>query len=112
MMTYPSTPLIQFDSDREVQLPAIRTESEAGYHSTRKRFTKNTPYFSLQYKNITLAEYQILEDFFLSAQGTIFDFIHPAKPTITHKVMFAIDKVRAKDVAPGICSTSIELIGV
>lgn len=111
-MTYPSIPVVQFDSDREMQLPSIRSESEAGYHSTRKRFTKNTPYFSLQYKNITHEEYQILEDFFLSAQGTIFDFVHPAKPTITHKVMFAIDKLRAKDVSPGRCSTSIELTGV
>ena len=112
MATYPTKPIPRYDSKRGKQLPSIRSQSDGGYGMTRRKFTKNRPFFELKYDNITLAEYKTLEDFFLTNQGTIFDFTHPLYPGERHKVMFNIDEISAQDTNIGRCSTSVTLIGV
>lgn len=112
MEVYPTTPVPRFDSERGKRLPSIRSESEGGYGMTRKQFTKNRPFFNLEYENITLDEYLTLEDFFLNNQGTVFTFAHPLYPLETYNVMFNMDDISAKDKDKGLCSTSIKLIGV
>lgn len=112
MAVYPSTPVARFQSKRGKQRGAIRTESEASYGMTRSRFTKSRAFFTLNYDNITNAEYSILESFFETYQGQTFDFVYPKEPTITHKVMFNMDKIEATDTNPDRCTTSVELVGI
>lgn len=112
MATFPSSPSPRYSSKRGKQLPALRSESEGSYGMTRRRFTKSRVFFSLNFDNITMAEYTILENFFLANQGTIFDYVYPLDPLNTHKVMFASDTIEATDTSPLRCNTTIELIGV
>lgn len=112
MATFPTTPSPRFNSKRGKRLPALRSESEGGYGMTRKQFTKNRTFFTLEYTNITHEEYKTLEDFFLANQGTIFDFVYPLEPLVTHKVMFATDTMEATDTTPQRCTTNVQLIGV
>ena len=112
MAVYPTNPIPRFQSKRGKQRGAIRTESEASYGMTRNRFTKSRPFFSLNYENITNEQYSILESFFETYQGQIFDFVYPKEPTKTYRVMFNMDKIEATDTNPNRCTTSVELVGV
>lgn len=112
MATFPSSPSPRYSSKRGKQFAALRSESEGSYGMTRKRFTKSRVFFSLNFDNITMAEFTILETFFLANQGTIFDYVYPLEPGTTHKVMFASDTIEATDTSALRCNTSIDLIGV
>ena len=111
MAVFPSTPIPRYGSNRGKKLNSIRTESEAGYGQTRRQFTKHRVMYELSYDNITNAEYNILEAFFLANQGTIFTFTHPKEASAVD-VMFAHDEITANDTDIGRCTTKISLIGV
>lgn len=111
MAVFPTSPTPRVNSTRAKRLPSIRTESEGGYGQTRKQFTKMRPMYKLNFDNISRAEYNTLETFFLANQGTIFTFTHPIE-LVAYDVMFNQDEIEATDTDFGLCKTSIELIGV
>lgn len=111
MAVFPTSPTPRVNSTRAKRLPSIRTESEGGYGQTRKQFTKMRPRYKLNFDNISHAEYNTLEAFFLANQGTIFTFTHPIE-LVSYDVMFNQDEIEANDFEYGRCNTSIELIGV
>lgn len=110
-MAYPSTPIPRFGSTRGKKLEALRSQTEAGYTFSRKKFTRSKAMFELSYKNITLAEYLTLENFFVANQGSIFAYTHPITGN-TYNCIFAIDEIKATDTTYGRVDTNVSLVEV
>ena len=113
MVVFPSTPAPDIGASRTHRLEALRTETEAGYGMTRKKFTKQRIVFNLSYSNITVAEAEGLLTFFLTYQGTTFTYYHVTATTSTqHTVMFANDELKITENSGGLKSTEIALITI
>jgi len=110
--TYPSIPRFIFDGEITTKKGALRSESEGGYTMSRPRFTKSKKSFTLNYSAIKNEDYAILEEFFVTNQGSNFTFTHPIDPRKSYTVIFAMDELIAKPVSAGRCSTTVNLIEV
>lgn len=94
MAVYPST--IAPDKGVEIQYlrPTIRATSEAGYTSTRNKYTSGRVLFTLSYSNITITEFQKLLEFFKSNQGKDFTYAHDDMGVITYyTVIFTMNEM-------------------
>lgn len=111
MATFPTNPIPRYNSTRGKKLEAIRSQTEAGYTFSRKKFTSSKAMYDLKYDNISLAEYQVLEDFFIANQGTVFQFTHP-REAVVKNVIFNQDDIIATDTNINRCSTQIQLLEV
>jgi len=113
MAVYPNAPLPEVGSTESHRLEAIRTETEAGYGMTRKKFTKRRVIFTLKYSNITIDECNILKDFFLANQGSVFTYQHDTlSSSESYQVMFAMDEFPITLDSGHLRSTSVSLISV
>lgn len=76
---FPSTlPAPRANMSGSVYLPQVRDESDAGYVSTRKRFTKAREKLTgFGWDYMSDADYATLRAFFLSVQGGTFTWTHP-----------------------------------
>lgn len=111
MNTYPLIPAIRVGSSRTLINPSQRSQSEAGYIFTRKVFTKAKHKYSLNYSNLTNAEFEILENFFKQNVGKKFYFTYPTT-NVEVVCTFAIDELVAQDDFRGYCNTKVELIEI
>lgn len=113
MEVFPSTPIPDVGASRSHRLEALRTETEAGYGMTRRKFTKQRISFSLSYTNITSTDADTLLNFFLINQGTIFSYNHvTATATTNHICMFGMDDMKITENSGGLKSTEVVLITV
>jgi len=113
MAVYPSIPLPEVGSTESHRLEAIRTEAEAGYGMTRKKFTKRRVSFVLKYNNITVDECNTIKDFFLANQGSTFTYPHVTiSGTENYTVMFAMDEFPITLESGHLRTTSVSLISV
>nr|DAX52849.1 MAG TPA: minor tail protein [Caudoviricetes sp.] len=111
MNSYPKKPEFAVTSTRTTINPAYRSSSEAGYTTTRKKFTRPKTKYSLVYPYITHEELKILNDFFNANQGQKFTFKHPFEDK--EKIcIFAMDELVVTDNTSELCSTKIELAEV
>jgi len=100
MPTFPTlsiTPNYPLKEDREDAV--IRSEMEGGYSITRRRFSRTRRLFTLEYKNLTQTDKDLLTTFFddtTDGGGGIFDWIEPASTTVvvvrfTKPPIFSLD---------------------
>ena len=106
---YPGTPRFIFDGEITTKKGALRSESEGGYTMSRPRSTKSKKSFTLNYSAIKNEDYAILEEFFVTNQGSNFTFTHPIDLNKSYTVIFNMDELKAKPVSAGRCSTTVEL---
>lgn len=93
MNTYPTTlPAPSVGSTHTVRTPVIRSDSEANYPSTRRRHSRVTEKWSLEYSVLTFDEYEILRDFFEANQGLAFLYT-PENSTVAKTVIFDMDEL-------------------
>jgi hypothetical protein len=90
MPTFPTlTMLPSFPLDEEQEDVTIRTEMEAGYTHTRKRYTRTRITFTVKYDMITTSDKTTLEAFIGTVEqgGFSFSWTHP-QSSVTHTVKF------------------------
>jgi hypothetical protein len=93
---WPSTlPTPSFGLEEEFYKPQIKTEKEANYVQTRRTASRGRRILPLAWTLMTEAEYQILEAFFDTYQGTMFTFTHPVTGT-TYNCVFSANSIKAK----------------
>jgi hypothetical protein len=88
----------------------IRSSSEAGYETTRPRFTKNRKTFKLSYEGLVSSDKIALNTFYDTTCGSgsaIFTWIHPETST-SYNVRFT-KPLEFSLVALGFYSVDIEL---
>jgi hypothetical protein len=96
MTAWPSTlPQPSQGLEEEYYKPQAKTEKEANYTQSRPTVTRGRRKFPLSWAFMTETEYQILETFFDTYQGTMFTFTHPIKST-THNCVFSADSIKSK----------------
>ena len=89
-MAYPLIPKAHQGSKTDLNIPIVKSESEGAYTKVRRTTTKTKRTWELRYKSITLANYEILEDYFNANQGLSFEFV---SNNITYDVIFNQDKI-------------------
>ena len=94
MNTYPTTPCPDVGLEIQVIKPTTRVIYEAGYTSTRKKYTSGRLLFSLSYTNISVEDFKRLLTFFIENQGIPFKYIHnDAGKTTEYKVVFTVNEL-------------------
>ena len=75
MSTFPATlPKPSIGSGGEVHKAQVRTPFEGGYVQSRAKYTRTRKRFSLRWKALTEAQFEILENFFDANQGGSFNY--------------------------------------
>jgi hypothetical protein len=110
MAVYPVTPKPFMDSVFETRKEAIQTESEAAYIMSRPRCTRSKELFTLNYRGLTLEQFQSLRTFFLENQGKNFTFLSPFDGII-YSTTFNMDSIKPTRVGVKI-NTTVTLIEV
>lgn len=101
MTAWPSTlPTPDFGLEEEYYKPQNKTEKETNYTQSRPTASRGRRKFPLVWGLMPEADYQTLEAFFDSYQGTMFTFTHPIKGT-AHTCVFSGDSVKSKWHAAG-----------
>lgn len=95
MTAWPSLPNPTSGMEEEVYKPQIKTEKEANYTQSRPLASRSRRKFSLTWAFMSETNYQTLETFFETYQGTMFTFTHPIKRT-THNCVFSADSIKSK----------------
>ena len=111
MATYPSAPAFRLDSKESVYRPIQKSSFEGNYLQVRPISSRARRKFLLNYPNITYAEYQVLEAFFIAHIGEIIDFIHP-KTGITYQVTISSETLEMTYTSASFVNTSLELEGI
>lgn len=92
MAVYPIS-YIGTGSTVEIIKPINRAEFENNTVATRLRTTKKRYLFELTYSNMTFADFETLNTFFDTYQGTTFEFTNPIT-NVTHNVKFGMDRLK------------------
>ncbi|WP_170000350.1 hypothetical protein [Campylobacter sp. RM9328] len=111
MNTYPNFPKPAVGSSRSIINPTLRSQSEAGYTTSRKKYTRAKREYSLDYPLLTMEQLAILESFFNENQGRSFKFTHPLE-NVERICIFAMDKFSISDNFSNHCSVKIDLVEV
>ena len=78
---WPSIAVPTFGTTASDYLPTVRTEFEGNYVQSRLRTTRARRQWSLKWNVMTETDYQTLRAFFLSYQGSAFNWIEPVTST-------------------------------
>ena len=98
---WPSTmPLPDEGVEEEFYKPQRKMEFEANYGQTGPRATRGRRRFPLAWNYLSETDFQTLEAFFNTNQGSSFTYTHPIRST-THTCVFATDSIKHKWRAAG-----------
>ena len=103
-----NAPIPRIGTSEQISANVTKTAFESNYLQVRRTSSRVRKAFSLDYNNITMAEYQILEDFFVQYVGNTFKFLHPIS-NIEYTVTFKDPTLDKSYVAYGIYNTKIAL---
>lgn len=94
-----------------ISMLTVRTPFEAGYVQTRARFTKSRRSFSLVWTFMSVADRDILVQFYeetVKGGAESFDWTHPTDGT-SYEVRFKADSLAFQTIAKDLFSVSCEL---
>lgn len=94
MAIYPTAPIPSVGSKEAIEIPIVRTKADGNYVRVRRKATKKRETFELNYKFLTLSDYQSFRSFFIENQGSVMTWTHPVHGS-SHNVVFAMDKLEA-----------------
>jgi hypothetical protein len=107
-MNYPTLPKPRIDTTEEAYTPIVKTEFEGNYLQSRRGAKRIRRKFLLDYKDVTLAEFQTLYDFWKNYAGTNVTFTHFQTSEVIECVIVN-ETLKKEWVTPLIVSTQIEL---
>lgn len=105
MADWPDIEPADFGMGEEVYLPQIKTEFEAGYVQSRKKFGVSKERFNQIWGSspetaMPEGDWQTLKTFFKENQGGVFNWTHPYTGDV-YVCRFSSDELKGSWVAPG-----------
>lgn len=101
MGSWPSTlPKPSYGFGEEFYKPQIKTEFEANYGQSRPSVTRSRRRWTLVWKMLSEANYQILRAFFDANQGGAFTWTHPASGA-SYSCRFSSDSIKSQLIYVG-----------
>lgn len=109
-MSYPTAPVPRAAGSEDSKIRTLlKSESEGAYVKIRPVATKAINRFKLNYRNITKAEFVILEAFFDANIGKTFSFTHP-DTAVVYTCTFDQEELKKTHVDGVLVSTDIMLV--
>lgn len=93
MANWPTLPSPDTGTEEEFYKPQRKIEFEANYIQSAPKATRGRRRFPLSWELMTETEYQTLETFFNTYQGTSFTYTHPIRAT-SHTCVFSADSIK------------------
>lgn len=106
MVNFPTLPGVRRNIERGLTKPEIKSKFEGNYAQTRPIFTRATYDFRIEYAALTIAQVEVLEQFFVDNKGGSFNWINPQDGK-TYVVRFAEDKLSPKQITKELYTISI-----
>lgn len=108
MVNFPTLPGVRRNIERNLSKPEIKSKFEGNYTQTRPMFTRATYDFRIEYAALTIAQIEVLEQFFVNNKGSEFNWLNPQDGK-TYIVRFVEDKLSSKQISKEIYTISIPL---
>lgn len=97
MVNFPTIPGVRRNIERNLSKPEIKSKFEGNYAQTRPMFTRATYDFRIEYASLTIAQVEVLEQFFVANKGGSFNWLNP-QDNKTYVVRFVEDKLSSKQI--------------
>lgn len=104
----PLAPEPRLGSSDKSDIPLIKSVFENNYMQVRRAATRKRKIFELEYSNLTLAEFSILEEHFNNNVGDFFTFIHPVE-LVSYNVTYSTGELEKSYVSFGVVNTKVIL---
>lgn len=108
MVNFPTLPGVRRNIERNLSKPEIKSKFEGNYTQTRPMFTRATYDFRIEYAALTIAQIEVLEQFFVNNKGGEFTWLNPQDGK-NYIVRFVEDKLSSKQISKEIYTISIPL---
>lgn len=108
MVNFPTLPGVRRNIERNLSKPEIKSKFEGNYAQTRPMFTRATYDFRIEYAALTIAQVEVLEQFFANNKGSDFNWLNP-QDSKTYVVRFVDDKLSSKQITKELYTVSISL---
>lgn len=97
MVNFPTLPGVRRNIERALSKPQVKSIFEGNYAQTRPMFTRATYDFRIEYAALTIAQIEVLEQFFANNKGGEFNWLNP-QDSKTYVVRFVDDKLSSKQI--------------
>lgn len=106
MVNFPTLPGVRRNIERALSKPQVKSNFEGNYSQTRPMFTRATYDFRIEYTALTMAQVEVLEQFFVTNKGGSFNWLNPQDGK-TYIVRFVEDKLSPKQSTKELYTISI-----
>ena len=106
-MSWPTIQAPTYPLQEEVFCPQIKQEFESGYVQSRPKATVSKRRWTLNWRVMPEADWNLLVAAFIADQGTVFSWTHPVSGT--YDVRYAADSLTSTITAPNLRTVSVAL---